>query len=83
MNILYQRPDESILNAVGSRDGAKEIYRLINRLEEQSESIVEATMAKAAARGGKSNFYSGYDIGILQEQEYRRNEIFVTANKKE
>lgn len=43
-------PGESILNASGSREKAKKIYRLLNHIEELSdnvlESIAEATMKK-------------------------------------
>ena len=50
MDILYKTPGESILNASGSREKAKKIYRLLNHIEELSdnvlESIAEATMRK-------------------------------------
>ncbi len=50
MNILYKAPGESILNASGSREKAKKIYRLLNHIEELSDNVLEsiatATMAK-------------------------------------
>ena len=59
MNTLYKAPEESILNAAGSRNEAKKIYRLINHLEEQPDNILEsialATMIKSevAAKQGE------------------------------
>ncbi len=58
MNTLYKAPGESILNASGSRDKAKKIYRLVNHLEELSENVMEsialATMTKAEAAAKQS-----------------------------
>ena len=59
MNILYKAPEESILNASGSRNEAKKIYRLVNHLEEQPDNVLEsialATIIKseAAAKQGE------------------------------
>lgn len=59
MNTLYRAPGESILNAAGSRNEAKKIYRLVNHLETLSDNVMEsialATMAKAetAAKQGE------------------------------
>lgn len=57
MNTLYKTPGESILNASGSRNEAKKIYRLLNHLEELSDNVLEsiamATMTKAAAAAEK------------------------------
>ena len=58
MNTLYKTPGESILNASGSRNEAKKIYRLLNHLEELSDHVLESiamtTMTKAVAAAEKS-----------------------------
>lgn len=59
INTLYRSPGESILNAAGSRNEAKKIYRLVNHLETLSDNVMESialatmTKAKTAAKQGK------------------------------